>query len=199
MRIVLCATLVGLVPLAASAQEVPAQPEPPRLELFVGLRFPVTGAGFVPVPDGSRHQPDVGVDWNVNDRFSLVLTSPTFGVSWSRLAGTRVDYSFLAGGRVRFGDSRRLVPFASLLAGPTRGAYRPIGRGPATYEEILLRPLTPYSALRVAASGGLDLNVSQRYTIRLFEARHIVEANGPRAGEAEISVASGVVFRFGKR
>jgi hypothetical protein len=193
MRVVLWVFVLLASPALAAAQD---QQSLPRTELFFGYQLqhtPFDGRFLAPA-DGAN-APDIAFDWNVTDRVGFIVTSPRLGVARDPTRGTRVDYAFLAGTRVRFAERGRWTPHASVLAGPIKGGV--VDR----VAQLRLNGFyssPQFTALQVAIGAGVDVRVNDRWAIRVVDVRGRRIVTGP-ATDNMVAVSTGAVVRFGSR
>lgn len=98
--------------------------------------------------------------------------------------------TFMAGPRISWAHSR-YVPFGEILVG---GAH-----GGDSYFPSSLSSVTSASTFAYAAGGGLDLNLSNRFGLRVFDARflHTALPNGVNGTQRQLQIEAGLVMRFG--
>jgi hypothetical protein len=185
MRTALFAAVIVLVAAPSPAQDALPPPGPaPRFEVSFGYQGVAA----------DRSQTNRGIwasfGWtSPGPSLGLVVLSDMFGVGSSDLFGTFVDYSVLAGPRLRLRAGSRLQPYVQALA----GAVGRIG-GSTPDSPYVFRPKTEF---QVAASLGLDLQVSRTVTLRMAQIEYRSFMGGYRSDR--FTVSSGAVFRFGRR
>ena len=98
--------------------------------------------------------------------------------------------TYLAGPRISF-THVRYSPFGEFLAG---GAH-----GGDSYFPTSAKALTSASSFAYAAGGGFDWNWSDRFALRVFDARflHTSLPNGANNAQRQLQVTSGLVMHFG--
>ncbi len=98
--------------------------------------------------------------------------------------------SYLFGPRYALRHSRRIIPFAQFLVGGVHGfdAIFPNSTGQA---------LNP-DAFAFAAGGGLNLNLSRRFAVRILQADYLQTQlpNDANNRQDHLRLAAGIVFRF---
>ena len=192
--VVLCA--FGSV---AAAQDQPA----PKWELYGGYSFLYPGAdihgvlplGLVPVSSRLESNPrGVGLSatYNFNRWFGFTLDGSTHWGSGENGTGNRLDdaaFSNLSfGPKITF-RSRHFSPFLEALVGDHRLM-------PDAFHDI--------DKLGFMAGGGLDLNVSRHFALRLFRADYVQSSYryGPRITTPTtdlrgVRLQAGIVLMFG--
>ena len=192
------ALLCGLGTLAA-AQDQPA----PKWELYGGYSFLYPGAdvhgvlplGLVPLTSRLESNPrGVGLSatYNFNRWFGFTLDTSTHWGSGENGISTRLDdaaFSNLSfGPKITF-RSRHFSPFLEALVGDHRLM-------PDAFHDI--------DKLGFMAGGGLDLDVSRHFALRLFRADYVQSSYryGPRATTPStdlsgVRLQAGIVFKFG--
>jgi hypothetical protein len=180
---------VALLVLGIAVPALAQQPQPApdlrdaRFELVFGLgtrTIPGAVATRLSAPQSNGY---ASFDWNLDRRLALVFAAPSIAVP----TNMPVEYSWLAGTRIRFGD-RRLMPFAQALGGAARGRVGPItfGANQPTRTDF-----------QYALSGGVDLRFTRRVFWRLVQMEQQVVTGA--AGYSTSAVWTGVVLRFGAR
>ncbi len=192
------ALLCGLGTLAA-AQDQPA----PKWELYGGYSFLYPGAdvhgvlplGLVPLTSRLESNPrGVGLSatYNFNRWFGFTLDTSTHWGSGESGLGKKLDdaaFSNLSfGPKITF-RSRHFSPFLEALVGDHRLM-------PDAFHDI--------DKLGFMAGGGLDLDVSRHFALRLFRADYVQSSYryGPRATTPStdlsgVRLQAGIVFKFG--
>lgn len=232
--IILAVLIICCSPLAL------AQTDEPKTEVFAGYSFlatqsritnndirslgGVTPAEFraltgVELTGNDRFMPTNGFEASVTRYFSkrVGLTGDFSGYynrETTRFAGTLLRantsvYTILGGPHVRFSNKGRLTPFVHALVGAARirTSYTEIGStDPVTATDSSTR-------LAMAFGGGLDLRVSKRVSLRLFQLDYspilgkdrrvtasdststdFIDLNG-RAQSKNFRLSIGIVFR----
>ena len=188
--IILAVLIIACSPLAL------AQTDEPKVEVFAGYSFLATQSritnkdirslgGVTPdefraltgveLTGNDRFMPTNGFEASVTRYFSkrVGLTADFSGYynrETTRFAGTLLRsntsvYTILGGPHVRFSNKSRLTPFVHALVGAARvrTSYTEIGStDPVTATDSSTR-------LAMAFGGGLDLRVSKRVSLRLFQ------------------------------
>jgi outer membrane protein OmpA-like peptidoglycan-associated protein len=104
-------------------------------------------------------------------------------------------FTFLAGPRFSFRSHERFTPFVQALFGDVRAS-----------QELLCPSCTPSlpteNAFALTAGGGLDIKASHHFAIRAIQAEYMMTrfenfAAGKTAGQNDMRLSSGLVFRFG--
>jgi outer membrane protein OmpA-like peptidoglycan-associated protein len=182
-----------------AAQDGPA----PKWELYGGYSFLYPGAdihgtlplGLVPLTSRLESNPrGVGLSatYNFNRWFGLTLdTSTHWGSGESTLARKIDDAAFSNlsfGPKITF-RSRHFSPFLEALVGDHRLM-------PDAFHDI--------DKLGFMGGGGLDLNVSRRFALRLFRADYVQssyrygpKATTPTTDLSGVRLQAGIVFKFG--
>jgi outer membrane protein OmpA-like peptidoglycan-associated protein len=126
--------------------------------------------------------------------------SPWLGVAGEYSAGHASDISslgqdltlstFMAGPRISW-NHFRYVPFGEFLVG---GAH-----GGDSYFPSSLSSATSANTFAYATGGGLDMNLNQRFAVRIFDARflHTSLPNGVTGIQRQLQIEAGMVLRFG--
>ena len=201
VSVMLSATIVLLCGLGtlAAAQDQPA----PKWELYGGYSFLYPGAdvhgvlplGLVPLTSRLESNPrGVGLSatYNFNRWFGFTLDTSTHWGSGESGLGKKLDdaaFSNLSfGPKITF-RSRHFSPFLEALVGDHRLM-------PDAFHDI--------DKLGFMAGGGLDLNVSRHFALRLFRADYVQSSYryGPRATTPStdlsgVRLQAGIVFKFG--
>lgn len=180
---------------SAAAQETPQKPkarETPKYELSAGYAFRsyYQSSGSTPYLKGWY----VSGDYNL--RRWLGAEAEVMGAYMDQgiiLGKTRI-YDVLVGPKLFPLGHRKLTPFGHVLLGAARysNTVPPVGLyGSAT---------TTATAYAWEAGGGLDLNLSPHWGIRLVQA-DFGGANffGGSTSHGSRRIVAGVVYRFGKR
>jgi outer membrane protein OmpA-like peptidoglycan-associated protein len=199
--VMLPATIVVLFALSAlaAAQDQPA----PKWELYGGYSFLYPGAdvhgvlplGLIPVSSRLESNPrGVGLSatYNFNRWLGLTLDTSTHWGSGETGIGNRLDdagFSNLSlGPKVTF-RSRHFSPFLEFLVGDQRLV-------PEAFHDI--------DKLGFMVGGGLDLDVSRHFALRLFRADYVPSRYryGPKATTittdlSGVRLQAGIVFKFG--
>src|ERR1700732_3285454 len=191
------ALLCGFSTLAA------AQDQPPKWELYGGYSFLYPGSdvhglppgGLGPLPSRMESNPrgaGLSATYNFNRWFGLTLDTSTHWGSGEKGLGGRIDdaaFSNLSFGPQITFRSAHFSPFLEALVGDHRLM-------PDAFHDI--------DKIGFMAGGGLDLNVSRHFALRLFRADYVSSSYryGPKATPPthDLSGArlqAGVVFMFG--
>ena len=191
------ALLCGFSTLAA------AQDQPPKWELYGGYSFLYPGSdvhgvlplGLVPLTSRMESNPrgaGLSATYNFNRWFGLTLDTSTHWGSGEKGLGGRIDdaaFSNLSfGPKITF-RSAHFSPFLEALVGDHRLM-------PDAFHDI--------DKIGFMAGGGLDLNVSRHFALRLFRADYVHSSYryGPKATTPTTDLSgarlqAGVVFMFG--
>ena len=191
------ALLCGFSTLAA------AQDQPPKWELYGGYSFLYPGSdvhgvlplGLVPLTSRMESNPrgaGLSATYNFNRWFGLTLDTSTHWGSGEKGLGGRIDdaaFSNLSfGPKITF-RSAHFSPFLEALVGDHRLM-------PDAFHDI--------DKIGFMAGGGLDLNVSRHFALRLFRADYVKSSYryGPKATTPTTDLSgarlqAGVVFMFG--
>ena len=198
MRLALVALLCSVGTFAA-AQDQP----PPKWELFGGYSFFHAGAdvhGVLPggvSPVSSRLEPNprgagLSLTYDFNRWFGLTLDASTHWGSGETTVGRKIDdagFSNLSfGPKITF-RSAHFAPFLEALVGDHRLM-------PDAFHDI--------DKLGFMGGGGLDINVSRHFSLRLIRADYVMSsyrygpsATTPSTDVRGVRLQSGVVFLFG--
>jgi outer membrane protein OmpA-like peptidoglycan-associated protein len=198
MRLALVALLCSVGTFAA-AQDQP----PPKWELFGGYSFFHAGAdvhGVLPggvSPVSSRLEPNprgagLSLTYDFNRWFGLTLDASTHWGSGETTVGRKIDdagFSNLSfGPKITF-RSAHFAPFLEALVGDHRLM-------PDAFHDI--------DKLGFMGGGGLDINVSRHFALRLIRADYVMSsyrygpsATTPSTDVRGVRLQSGVVFLFG--
>jgi outer membrane protein OmpA-like peptidoglycan-associated protein len=195
------ATMVVLCAFGAlaAAQDQPA----PKWELYGGYSFLYPGAdihgtlplGLVPLTSRLESNPrGVGLSatYNFNRWFGLTLDGSTHWGSGENGTGNRLDDAALSnlsfGPKITF-RSKHFSPFLEALVGDHRLM-------PDAFHDI--------DKLGFMGGGGLDLNVSRHFALRLFRADYVQssyrygpKATTPTTDLSGVRLQTGIVFMFG--
>ncbi len=191
MRTAWLSAVLLLVATPVLAQDQ-APPPPSRFEVCFGYQAARSlgdGPRWID-PFAGGNNLTISFGWNVTSPVALVVDAVHFGVTNSRYTGqTQVEYSVLAGPRLRFGNTSRLTPFAQVMVGAARGAV--LYAAPA-------QSAAWQTFAQVAVGGGLDVRVTDGIDVRLLrvDVRHVLAAPAPHTG---MSVSAGIVLHFGAR
>jgi outer membrane protein OmpA-like peptidoglycan-associated protein len=200
------------------AQDRPATPYSnrpevgtPKVELFLGYSY----LRSVPAPaDGNRlvwlNGGSTSIAYNFNRHLGLVGDFGGFDDSQTRLAGTgaipssTVDssgtaYTYLFGPRLSFRNHERITPFAQALFGGIHASDVTLSSG-CTGAGCTVLPAEDSFAM--TAGGGLDLNLSHHFAIRIIQAEYMMtrfenRSTGASASQNDMRLSSGIVFRLG--
>jgi opacity protein-like surface antigen len=198
--------------MVCCASTIFAQSDEPKVEVFAGYSFLATQSritnrdirtlgGITPdefknitgveLTGNDRFMPTNGFEASVRRYFSkrVGLTADFSGYyhrETTRFAGTLLRsntsvYTILGGPHVRFANKTRLTPFIHALVGAARlrTSYTEIGStDPVTATDSSTR-------LAMAFGGGLDLRLSKRVSLRLFQLDY-----SPILGKARTVTAS---------
>jgi len=198
MRLAVVAILCSIGTFAA-AQDQP----PPKWELFGGYSFFHAGAdvhGVLPggvSPVSSRLEPNprgagLSLTYDFNRWFGLTLDASTHWGSGETTVGRKIDdagFSNLSfGPKITF-RSAHFAPFLEALVGDHRLM-------PDAFHDI--------DKLGFMGGGGLDINVSRHFSLRLIRADYVMSsyrygpsATTPSTDVRGVRLQSGVVFLFG--
>ncbi len=183
----------------------------PRAELFLGYSY-LRGA---PRNVGNRivelNGGTASLAYNFNDWFGLaadfggyadsrlILNGP--GSASREVHSEGKVFTFLVGPQLSYRKYRRLTPFAQVLVGVAHASD-------VTIDGCTGVPgctaLPSETAFALAAGGGLDLNLSRHFAIRLLQAEYVMTyfndvsagATG-RSRQNDVRLSAGIVFRFG--
>jgi outer membrane immunogenic protein len=189
---------VALSLLLAVGCAVPAiaQSKPPTLwEVGAGYNFihtnaPPSGCGCFSMNGGTAT-----IARQFTPSFSIVgefngVTNGNINASGHSL--TLLTY--FAGPRYRLAPAGgRFAPFAQILVGGAHASgalYAPSGS-----------PLGSANAFAASMGGGLDVDLNRRVALRLVEADYLLTLlpNGVNSRQNNLSLSTGIVFRFGIR
>ncbi len=188
MRYVFTLLFVGLLPLAASAQDGP------KGEIFGGYSYArsegtnlngweASGTGYF--------TDNFGIEADFSGHYRTTETTfpavPPFTTTPQTIRSEYSVYSFLAGPHVRFQEGR-LAPFAHAVFGASRASVDLSGT-------TLVSP-DHDTGFAMAAGGGVDVELSDSVSVRLVQADYYMTRFGARLDGARIS--TGIVFTFGR-
>jgi hypothetical protein len=181
--------LAGLLLISAPANAQDpggSSPNVSRADVFIGLEGRRDlGDGKQPWSSSSR----IGIDLNLSDRVTLVF-APSLGVGTSTIGGSFVDYTMVAGPRIRFRAHKKVVPFAQVLAGAGRASVRSDGLPSSP------RPHT--TTFLIAFAGGADISLTPRFAWRVVQLEERNQIGGA-IDSHHFAASTGLVIRFGKR
>jgi len=179
--------LSGGLASTANAQQATAQtPQFEASGAYSYIRANADGGGGFNVNGGSG-----SFTYNYSEHFSVVADGGIY--SFSGLGGglSSTMYTYVFGPRYSFRKSKRLTPFAQVLFGG--------GRVNASSSGINAGE----NGFAMVVGEGLDLTVKPRIAIRLIEADYLLtrfaHPDGSSAGQNNLRISAGVVFRFGSR
>jgi outer membrane protein OmpA-like peptidoglycan-associated protein len=187
----------------------------PKVELFMGYSY------WRSVPDSTKNRIDEmhggssSLAYNVNSHVGLVfdfagfrvdsleLNSPGAGFGTSRTVNIGGSvFSLLFGPRVSFRNHERLTPFLQVLGGGVRASQ--INIEGCTALTFGCAPLSEETVLALTAGGGLDLRMTHRIALRLFQAEYLgtrfrdpSSLTGDHGWQNNVRLSAGIVFGFG--
>lgn len=189
--------ILALIGISAVAQQ--KSPDPvtvtPHYELSVGYNY----IGANALPGDSDHfglnGGYVSGAFHFNDWFSIA--GEFRGAQADKISMLGQDLTLLtyAGGpRITFGG-RRFVPYGQVLFG---GAHAGNSYFPSAAPTL---SKTSSSSWALLAGGGLDINLTRRFAVRVPEVQYLRTsfANGGSDFQNQIVVGAGLVFKFGVR
>jgi hypothetical protein len=198
------ATLVdadAAMPYAANTND----PGMPRAEIFLGYSYLravptlATGNRLVWLNGGST-----SIAFNFNHYLGLVGDFGGFNDTELRLGGNPTTvpdssgnvFTYLAGPRLSNGN-HRIVPFAQVLFGGVHASAVTLSSCSANC--ALLPSETKFA---MTAGGGLDIVIHRHFAIRIIQAEYLMTrfenpTSGSAAGQNDVRLSSGIVFRFG--
>jgi outer membrane protein OmpA-like peptidoglycan-associated protein/opacity protein-like surface antigen len=181
----------------------------PKIEWFLGYSF----WRAVPTSTGNRmgylHGGSTSLAYNFNKHLGLVADFG--GYSNSRLTlfssnrSRTVDangtaYTYLVGPRLSFRHDR-FTPFIQTLFGAAHATDVSIA---GCSGSINCTPLPSENAFAMTAGGGLDLTVSHRIALQLFQAEYLMtrftdrsSAAGQTGTQNNVRLSTGILLRFG--
>lgn len=153
---------------------------------YLRTNAPPGGCGCITLQGG-----DGWLSFNFTHHVAVV--GQVSGQHASNIAGSGADLtftSFLAGPRVSFDVSRRLVPFAQVLFG---GAHASGSLAPGNSFVD-----GSSNAFAMTAGGGIDIGLSRRLAIRAAELDYFMTRfkNGVNDRQNNLRVSAGIVFHF---
>lgn len=181
----------------------------PRYELFVGYSY------LQAVPElavGNRlvwlNGGNASLAFNLNRYLGLVADVGDYTNSQMRFQGGYTStvnvnnanaavLSYLFGPRLSWRRFNRITPFAQVLVGGVHADQITLEN--CTTGCILL---PSQSSLALTAGGGLDVNLSRHFALRLVQAEYMMsrftnDDTGAAATQNDMRLSAGVVFRFG--
>jgi opacity protein-like surface antigen len=189
-KAVLRAGLLLLLPVALLAQSGGT----PKGEMY-------TGYSFVRIEGSNLHGWNLAPVGNVNEHLGIMgdfsghysTESSTVGTAES--SSNLTLHSAMAGLRVSDRSLGALSPFAHSVFGMTRINAEVTVDQPGLPTSSASNDVTGFS---MALGGGLDLNMSSRFALRLFQADYLVIRSDGFKHEG-VRVSTGLVWRFGQR
>lgn len=178
---------------AAGAQQTVTDREamPSRLDLAVGYNFIRANAPPADCGCFSMNGAFVGANYNLNRWFSLAAEGTAgHATKISSLGQNLTLTTFMGGPRVSWVHDR-YIPFAQFMAG---GAH-----GSGSYFPSAGSSTSSSTGFALAAGGGLDLNLTERFAIRAVEADYLRTTfpNGINTSQNQLQISGGVVLRLG--
>jgi peptidoglycan-associated lipoprotein len=186
---------ISLLLAAACAVPAVAQSNPPALwEAAAGYNFvhtnaPPSGCGCFSMNGGTA---------SITRQFtpSFGMAGEFNGVTNGNVSGSGHSLTlltYLAGPRYRLSPGWRFSPFAQVLVGGAHASgalYAPSGS-----------PSGGANAFAASIGGGLDVSLNRHVGLRLVEADYLLTLlpNGVNSRQNNLSLSTGVVFRFGAR
>jgi outer membrane protein OmpA-like peptidoglycan-associated protein len=187
----------------------------PKIELFMGYSY------WRSVPDSTKNRIDemhggsTSLAYNFNSHVGLVfdfagfrvdsleLNSPGAGFGTSRTVNTGGNvFSLLFGPRVSFRNHERLTPFLQVLGGGVRASQ--VNIEGCTALTFGCAPLSEETVIALTAGGGLDLRMTRRISLRLFQAEYLgtrfrdpSSLTGDHGWQNNVRLSAGIVFGFG--
>lgn len=171
-KLVWAALVFALLPLASRAQEIP------KAEVYVGYDYLRVNA--------------VGTSFNFNGGSGQFAYNAT---NWLGLVGDLGGYytsngftggviTYMFGPRLNLRGHGKVTPFAQVLLGGARSIDN-----------------SPLNAFAMTVGGGVDINISQHFSIRPVQAEYLLTkfTDGANNRQNNFRYSAGVVFRFGKR
>lgn len=137
---------------------------------------------------------NASVAWVASPKFSLVgefLGATNGNVNSSSLSLNLASY--LVGPRYTYRRAgSRVVPFGQVLIGGAHASGGLYGTGNGYNGSS--------NGLAMTAGGGLDVNVSPHFAVRLLQADYLMTrlTNGVNDRQNSLSLSAGIVFRFGR-
>lgn len=195
LRNKLALVLVTLGVSAAAAQQRPADPVTvvPRFDLSLGYNHINANA---PPGISNYFGPNGGYvsgAYHFNDWFSIA--GEFTGGHASNISALGQDLTlttFMAGPRVSY-PWHRLAPFAQIFFGGAHGSdsYFPSGTSFSTSA----------SSWAFKTGGGLDINLTRRFAVRVFDVDYLRTAlpNGTSDSQNQLMIDAGIVIKFGGR
>jgi len=205
MKYVSLVLILFFATLAVQAQE------PPKVEVFGGY-------SYLRADLGGGSADSHGVTGSVTYNFDRILgIKADFGTQTGSLnvpvqlnngipgSTTSFDirpsyFSFLFGPQIAYRKSERFTPFAHVLLGGVRRKARvplnlslnpPLGTNGVSFVT------GSDTAFGTAIGGGLDIRLSKRAAIRLFQADYFLTRFSPDT-QHNLRISTGLVLRFGK-
>ena len=163
------------VPLTAIAQQTP------EVEVFGGYSNLVAN---VSAPSFNLNGFDVSVAENVNSWFGGALD---FTSHFGTEAGNKVNTQTVTYGPVfSYRKHPSVVPFAHCLLGTVRGSSDYLNISKPAWQFV------------VVAGGGLDVKLTDRVALRLFQADYVMTSFSS-SHQDNVRLSAGIVLRFGRK
>lgn len=180
MKLLRSGCVLALALFAVNA--VQAQEEGPKVEVFGGYSFNTFGN-----LDG-LHGWNASATWNTNHWFGLTADfSGHYGERPTAFAPTTFQqHTFLFGPRFSH-RWEHLTIFGHGLLGAARLDMRAAANGPFDIDDV---------SFSYALGGGLDLNLGQRFAVRVAQADYLY-TRPFGSGRDSFRISTGIIFRFG--
>jgi len=178
---------------------------PPKVELFLGYSY----LRAVPsISEDNRlawlNGGSASIAFNFNRYLGIVGDFGGFNDTEIRLFGTNSTsapgssgtvYTYLFGPRLSFRNHSRITPFVQALFGGVHASE-------VTLSGCSCTLLPSEDTFAMTAGGGLDVRVHRHFAIRILQAEYLMTRfenrnTGANAGQNDIRLSSGIVFRFG--
>jgi outer membrane protein OmpA-like peptidoglycan-associated protein len=186
----------------------------PKAELFLGYSHFGTSSNNTTI--GNRmvglNGGSASIAFNFNRYIGLVADIGVYANSQLQLTGSGANeplvvnangtaYTFLLGPRLSFRNSTRLTPFAQVLVGGVHASNVTISGCTGS----ACTPLPAQLAFAMTGGGGLDIRLTQHFSLRPIQAEYMMTrfadvaygSTGAATTENDLRLSSGLLFGFG--
>jgi opacity protein-like surface antigen len=160
-----------------------------------------TGYSFVRIEGSNLHGWNLAPVGNVNEHLGIMgdfagqYSNESSTVGTAESSSNLTLHSAMAGLRVTDRSLGALSPFAHSLFGMTRINAEVIVNQPGVPSSATSNNVTGFS---MALGGGLDLNMSSRFALRMFQLDYLLIRSDGFKHEG-VRASTGLVWRFGQR
>ena len=187
---------VSLLPFAAFLPTASAQSTPSyKWEVGAGYNFLRTNAPPAQCGCFDMNGGTASVAYHLNPAFSLV--GEFQALNNGNVSATGHDLkllTYLVGPRYSFGTSRtRIRPFGEVLVGGSHAS--------GSLYSTSVAPSGKVNGFAASIGGGLDIALTQHVTFRTVQIDYLLTElpNGTNSRQNNLSLSTGIVFRFGSR